>query len=277
MGFPLPEQGVLNGNEGGETGGAPQSGGVHPAWNDVLGVIPQELHTQVIPHFQKWDSNTQKVHQRSAPYKEFIDNNVSPDDIRQAMAVARALNDNPERVYGLLHEQFGNATPNQGGQGLPGQSQEEADPYEGFDLPPAVREKLERIDQLQNGFDTMAEIMLSQRQRNQQEEEDAELDALYQDLEQKDPIFAALNKDGAAEPYINSMLHAGYQPEQALEAFKAFVDSVGQYQNRPKPPVPLGAGGSLIPQNGVDPRRMDPRQTKDFVAETLKAALHGNR
>lgn len=278
MSFPMPGQDALPGNDTGETGGAPQSGGIHPAWNEMLGVIPKELHSQVVPHLQKWDQNTQKVHQRSAPYKEFIEGNVSPDTIRQAMAVAQALENNPQGVYDLLHKEFGGATPPQGGQGLPGTNPiQDEDPFEGYDLPPQIREKLEMVDRLQNGFDTMAEIMLSQRQRSQEEEEDAELDALYQDLESRDPVFKALNQNGAAEPYINSMLAAGYKPEEALEQFKSFIESVGQYNNRPKPPVVLGAGGSMIPQGGMDPRKMDPRQTKDFVAQTLRAALQNGQ
>lgn len=275
MGFPLPDQGFSDGNDGG-SGGAPQGGGgVHPAWNDVLNVIPKELHSQVIPHFQKWDQNTSKVHQRYEPYKEFVDNGVQADQIRQALQVARAIETDPRAVYELFAQEFGSGPGQQQnngqGQGLPG-----TDPNDGEDifagLHPKVAEMLQALPQLQNGFDTVAQIMLSQRQQNEQQQQDAELDAFYKNLENTNETFKALNTDGAAEPYLNFLLQAGYDDQQAVQLFEQFVESVGAYHNRPKPPIVLGAGGGTIPSgNGVDPRRLDRQQTRGLIADTLRA------
>lgn len=282
MGFPLPDQGSSGGNDGGGSGGAPQGGspGVHPAWNDMLGAIPQEYHSQVIPHLQRWDQNTNKVHQRYEPYKEFVDNGYQPDQIRQALAVAKAIENDPRAVYELFAQEFGNVPGQQQqqngqGQGLPGSNPLDGgnDFYEG--LHPKV---VEQLNNLQNGFDTVAQIMLSQRQQSQEAEEDAQLAAFYKNLEATNQTFRDLNKDGAAEPYINFLLEAGYEEDQAVQLFEQFVESVGAYQNRPKPPVVLGAGGGLVPTgNGIDPRKMNPQQTRNLVADTLKAYQQSNQ
>jgi hypothetical protein len=285
MGFPMPGQGNDSGFDGG-SGGAPQNdyqgdvGKVNPAWEKALSVIPQDLHSQVIPTFREWDQNFQKVQQGYAPYKQFADSGMKPEQLQQAVQLMQALEQNPEGVYKLLHQEFGGqqnpvpqvpGSPN--GQGQPGNVGNPGDDiWEG--VHPAIRQQ---VEQMKAATDTMAEIMLGQRQQSQQQQQDQELAELYTNLENSDPVFKELNKDGAAEPYINSMLQAGYEPEDALQAFKGFVESVGQYNNRPKPPVVFGAGGNIVPQQGFNPKNLNPQQTKNLVADTLKAALHNNQ
>src|SRR5260221_455048 len=103
-----------NGNEGGEGGGYQEvgqdqtfRGGVNPAWNEALNNIPKEYHNQLMPVFQKWDANhqsgVQKVQSRYADYKEFVDNGVPADNIRIALGLAQALDENPQAVYQALH------------------------------------------------------------------------------------------------------------------------------------------------------------------------------
>lgn len=290
MGFPMAGQDSSVGTDQGASGsgGAPQNnggqGGVHPAWNELLGVVPQELHSQVIPHLQKYNQNTEKVHERYNPYKDFVDNRVDPERIRQALAVAEAIEGNPQEVYQLLHQQFGQQQSQQS-QGLPGvqngnqqlqQGQGDENPYEG--LHPSVVEKLQMLDQMKGGFDTMAELMLSQRQQSQQAEEDAELQAVYDNFSKSNPVFAELNKDGAAEPYVNSLLMAGYKPEEAMQMFEQFVGSVKQYQNRPQPPMLLGPGASAVPgQQTINPAQLSRPDTKNLVASMLDAARSANQ
>ena len=58
----------------------------NPAWGEILDKTPSQLHPMMIPVFQKWDKNFQDVQSRYAPYKDYVDNNVSPDDIGQVAA-----------------------------------------------------------------------------------------------------------------------------------------------------------------------------------------------
>jgi hypothetical protein len=290
MSFPMTGQDSSVGTSVGDSGGASQGGdngnsnGLHPAWNEVLSVIPPELHSQVTPHLRNHDLNTQRVHERYNPYKDLADKRVDPNRIQQALTVADAIEQNPEAIYKLLHEQFGGQQ--QQSQGLAGQQQQQNpqlqqqggqdDPYEG--LHPQVAEQLRQIAELKSGFDTLAQLQLNQRQQSQQEEEDAQLQALYDSIESRNPVFKALNVDGAAEPYINNLLLGGLSPEDAEKQFMAFIDSVKTQANRPSPPVLLGSGGTGMPgQQPINPSSLTNKGTKDLVAAMLEANRAANQ
>jgi len=290
MAFPMAGLDTSAGNDN-SSGGAPQTEstgnipGVHSSWNEMLSSVPPEYHQQMIPHLQKWEQNTNKVHQRYEPYKRFAENGVDAGYMEQAVNIARVLENDPRAVYDLLHEQFGNVAPTQQqqipqsdmpqqqgtGQGLPGNTD---NPYEGYDLPPALLEKMQRLE---GGFDTVAEIILAQKQSTEEQEQDAQLDALYQQFEQQNPVFAALNDDGLAEPYVNSLLQAGYKDDEVMQMFNKFAERAGQYYARPRAPQLLGSGGGVPSGQAVDPRKMTSRQTRDYVAQTLEAAKYANQ
>ncbi len=255
----------------------PPQGGMNPAWNDVLSQVPSEYHSKLIPHFQGWDQNFQKVQSTYAPYREFADAQVDPEHIRIALGFARALDENPQAVYEALAEEYGQQPQQQqfqqfqqpqengqqyNGQGLPGA---EESPY--GQLPP---EFMQNYQAMQEQVGTMRDILLHQHNQTQEQQDDQELDQMYQNMMQTDRTFAALNQNGEAEPYINSLIMAGYNEKQALEAFSTFVDSVRQYSNRPQPPVIMGAGG-FMPERVVRPREMSEQQAKESAISMLMA------
>src|SRR4249920_3440490 len=59
----------------------------HPAWQEILNKVPAELHGQIIPTLQKWDTGVsrqfQKIHDSYAPLRQFED--TDPSDIREAL------------------------------------------------------------------------------------------------------------------------------------------------------------------------------------------------
>lgn len=268
------------GFDGGGQGGQPN--GQNPAWNDLLNDIPQELHAKVTPHLQKWDQNFQNVQSSLAPYKEFVDNRVDPEYLKVAIGLANALEEQPELIYQALQEQFGgqqgppngNGTGN--GQGQPGNDGGGQGELENeFDgLPPEIQQQLQMIPQLQQQVEMLGQIAA---QRNQQEldaQEDAELDQLYQRISSESEVFKALNgEDRMAEPYINSLLMAGYDEKEAMEIFSNFVDRVKQYNNRPQPPTLLGTGG-FMPERQPKPRDLSEQQTKDLIANYVRQAYN---
>lgn len=254
-------------------------GGVNPNWNEVLNVVPKDFHNQLMPVFQKWDQNhqqgLQKVHSQYADYKEFVDGKVPADHIRQALGITRALEENPQAVYEALAQQFGPNQANnimqqqgQGGggeQGFPGNEQQ---------IPEGMSpEFYQQYQQMAQQVQTMQEIMLQQHSAQTQEQEDKELDNLYQRMGTENPMFAQLNKDGAAEPYMNALFQAGYDEKQAMQAFSGFIDSVATYVRRPQAPQIMGAGG-FMPEQRQRPRDMSEAQTKDMMVQMLRAAHH---
>src|SRR6266496_4647872 len=108
------ETGQDTGTEEVEGTVAPETGGsdsINPAWNDLLEVVPSQLHSLVTPYLQKWDKNYQeginKVHSQYEPYKSYIDNEIQPGQIDYALQLMQAIESRPAEVIKALQEWSG--------------------------------------------------------------------------------------------------------------------------------------------------------------------------
>lgn len=251
------EIGQDNGSQDiGQEGGNPTTGGVNPAWNDVLGIIPETLHSQITPHFQKWDQNfqtqIQKVHSQYEPWKPFIDNGVDPADVDYGLGLLNAIATNPQEVLSALQE----ALQSESGD-LEQQGQNESTPgATNFDI-----SQHPEFQKVQGLVDTMAELLLSQKEQEQQAQEDAALEQELETLREQHGEFdeetvlsLALKYDGDLE-----------------KAYQHYSQVFGSSQRQPGPPI-LGSGGSA-PNFSLDPKKMDSVQTRQTVAQYLKDAL----
>jgi hypothetical protein len=66
---------------------------VHPAYDGLLAEIPEAWHNKVIPHLQEQDRNFQQQLEKFTPFKEFIDNGLQPDIIRDSLRLADVTDD----------------------------------------------------------------------------------------------------------------------------------------------------------------------------------------
>lgn len=275
MGFPMETGGNEGqGFDGGNDNGAPENsgGGVHPAWNDMLGVIPQELHEQVLPHLRNWDQNVQKVQQQYAPYREFSQGGWTPDRLRQAVGVAQAIEQNPRGFMDVLRRHFGDDEAEElvqsGPQGNDWQGQ----------LPPEMAQQLQALQERQ---ELIAQVIMNDRQQQADANEDRELQSFYDYVTQTNPTYKALNEqaNGLAERIVNGFLSQGMTGQQAIDSFMQFVQHTGSFHNRPKPPPVMGAGGGgLIGSNQkTQVAKMSGSETKNLVAEILRGTTASNQ
>lgn len=79
---------------------------VNPAWQEVLDKVPEEFHTVLTPKFSEWDNNFQKVQQKYAPFKDFVENNIPVETIQQSLQIRDLLENNPRGVYDFLQNQY---------------------------------------------------------------------------------------------------------------------------------------------------------------------------
>lgn len=270
MSFPLEGFSQENAPEGGNEGQS-QGGGVHPAWNEMLGSIPPEYHEKVIPHLRTWDQNVQQVHQRYSPYAK-IAGDTSPERLQQVLSVAQALEQNPRGFYDVLKQHLGieeaNAVMNQLDEG-----EGEAGPLD--NIPPQFANQLREFQQQQ---EIMAQMMLEQRQKETQAQEDAELEALYGWMENQSEAFRTMNavKNGGvglAEPFVNDILARGGTPQQALQMLEMFVDNAGSFRATPKAPAILSGQGGVVPQGQKRVTDLNGKETRNLVVEALQASL----
>jgi hypothetical protein len=237
----------------------------NPAWNDLLSKIPEDMHGDVTPILQDWDKGVQdrfqKVHSEYEPYKLFKENNVGQEDIQTALGVLRAIQEDPETVYKSLAESYGfggdSAKPEQGDPGTDANVN---------GLPPEVMAKM---SELEKGYNLMAEMLLSQKQKE---------DEAAQDESLKTEIAALKAKHGNFdEDYVLSHMLQGASPEDAVKNYNQMVERIMVERNRPEPPKLLGTSSGSFPGEGkIDVTKLNPAQTKNLVADWL-AAQKANR
>lgn len=235
----------------------PQQARMNPAWDPVLKAIPESLHGNITPHLTKWDQGVQQrfqqVHSQYAPYRSFIDNGVDADQLQQAYQIYQAINDSPQEVWQALGQAHGYLEAQQE-QGQTGSG------YNGNDSEAPLDPRYQRLEE---GFNTMAQILLRENQTKQEAAEDSRLDQELNGLRQKYGDYD--------ERYVLSLMEHGASGEQAVQEYQKFVNGILTQQNRPRAPRVMGSRGG-VPSQVVDVTKMNPKQTRNLVAEYLRAA-----
>jgi hypothetical protein len=252
----------------GQTGGDQEgTGGLNPAWNEVLNPLPQEFHSQITPHLQKWDQNfqnkIQEVHSQYEPYKgyePFVQAGVTPDEMNYAYGLYNALNTNPGEFLAALQEAVGQETQNQQQVQFEQQGQYESTPQSpDFDI-----ESHPYVQRLNGMVETMAQIFLGQKEQEEQQAYDQEFDQELQSLKETYGEYD--------EKYVIGLLMANPEmpTEDAVKQYKALEQQILSGKRQPGPPV-LGSGGN-IPNVQTDTRKMGGKDTRSIVAQMLADA-----
>jgi hypothetical protein len=80
-----------------------ESTSINPAWNDLLGKLPEGLHTVVTPVLKEWDTNFQteqeKLRTRYAAFDPYVG---KEEDVQYGMNLLAKLAEDPKFVYDQL-------------------------------------------------------------------------------------------------------------------------------------------------------------------------------
>lgn len=238
--------------------------GINPAWNELLDVMPASLHSQITPHLSKWDQNFQtkvnEVHSQYEPYKPFLESKVNPEQINYALGILQAIEERPDEVLKALQAYIG-VEENTQQQGLPTQDNGPSEQPEWMQHPEWQR--------TQDMLNTVAQLLVQQRQTETQAQED-------QALEAELSAAKATHGEYDEEWVLTKMYNAGLSVDDAVKAYKEFEASVASRSNqKPGPPV-LGPGGS-IPNQDFKPSDLDSKGKKQLVAQILAQAAQQNQ
>lgn len=224
--------------------------GNNPAWNDLLGVIPQEVHEQVIPHLKNWDSGVEQKFQQYAPYKSFIENNVNVDELQTGYGILQALNEDPKKVYEAIAEHYG----------LGSTIEEIDDDPDPGALPPEIMEKLQGFEKFQ---EQVSQLLVSQKEQELIKAAEVELETELSDLSKKYGEFD--------EQIVIPLMQSGMKAEDAVKRYFTLMDQIATKKARPTPPNILGGNAGGVPAGGVDPRKLSNQETRNLVANYLAA------
>lgn len=248
---------------------ASQQGGgsnLNPAWNDLLGIVPEMLHSQVTPHLEKWDKNYQeginKVHSQYEPYKPYLDNNIPPEQINYALQLVNAIDQNPADVIAALQEYAGIEAQQQQ-EGEPGQQGQVGD----SEVPEWLNHP--EFKGMKQMVETMAQLMV---QQNYSQQEAAEDQALNEELDSLHEQYGDYDEEWVLTRAANN---PAVPLEDHVKAYQEFVSQIRTESRRPPGPKVMGAGG-LAPDNQVDMKSLDDKGRRAMVAQILAGAAQNN-
>lgn len=77
-------------------------------WKSILDPLPTEFHKMVAPGLKKWDQGVnqrfQKIQEEYAPWKQFRDQNISPESLLASLQITQRMEQNPEGFYADLRD-----------------------------------------------------------------------------------------------------------------------------------------------------------------------------
>lgn len=274
MGEEIEGQGQVENPEGQETNPvAEETTEVQPktngAWDELLAVVPSQLHSQVTPHLQKWDSNFQKkvneVHEQYKPYKDFLDNNIQPEQITYSLNLLRAVEEQPGEVITAIREyakQRGITLEEAVEEVTEGETQQTGDEEDD----PILNHPM--FKQMQAQVESMAQLLVQQQEAEAQQEEDAELESELAELKTK---YGDFDVDWVLTKAVATN---DTNLENHVKAYQEFVNGLIANQRKPGPKVMSGTGGA--PTQELKPRDMDANQRRAYMASLLEAAHREN-
>jgi len=241
--------------------------GINPAWNDALSSVPEQFHSILTPHFQKWDqaanSRIEEVNSKLKSFEDYnplIEHGISMGDVQQALLLAQEINTNPRSVFDALNQAYNfSAVVEAATEGAtqPGET-------------PAAQDD-PRFSQLEQQLGLVSQILLQENEAKEAAKQDAWLENAIGSALMKFPDLA-LNKQ--EENFVLAqMWQNGMDADAAVQAFVDFKNSLAPQPFAPK--ILGGVGGT--PSQAIDPTKLSGKDTRNLVAQMLAAAQAQNQ
>lgn len=268
----------------GETPAAPT--GINPAWTGLRDAIGEDhFATFAQPLLQEMDHNAHtRITNLNAQLKsfegfqQFIDQELTPDDLTHALALVQMIGDDPKAFYEQLGQHLG-ITAEEPEEGL---EQFGAGQDDTLQIPPALQQQLNDMQKFQNDWIAQQQ---AQQEQQQQEELQAEAEKQFEqemsDFLEKNPAWTEQDRDflNEARARLTQALQArGLNRIASLE--EAAADVQKQYAAvKARFGVTSGAPTTLPTTAGGDVQTGKPDVTKmsrsDFetlIANDIRAA-----
>lgn len=233
------------------------------AWNPLLEKLPTGLHGLVTPHLKEWDRNynesIQKVHSQYAGYKPFLEQQVDPDSINNALLISNALDSDPQALIAQLIDFYKYEIPQQAveqGQGnQPDESVDEGIPYDVASHP-----DFQRLTKL---VELMGQSTLRQNEAVMQAEAEQQVEQEF--AEAKGRLGDFDDQQVAQIMYLQQV-----DIDTAVGMYNTMVQNIVQQHRAPgaNAPVLMGGGGGL-PSKQTNVSNMTSAQRRALIVQTL--------
>lgn len=242
---------------------------LNPAWNNLLGQIPNNLHQNILPELKQWDQNyndgIQKVHSQYAAWKPFIDNQVQPDEVNNALLVWQSMNEDPNKFIQTIMDYY-NYQP-QGGQGQnPQEPQVRSEDDEGIPFDVTQHPEFQRLQQI---VETLGQASLTQYEQQIETQVEQEVAQMFSEAKERHGEFD--------EAYVAQlmMVNEGMDIDTAIKLQQERDQQIIQRHRSPgqSAPVLMGGGGGVPSQQ----TRVSGMSGKDRRALIVQHLLNGEQ
>lgn len=216
----------------------------------ILKDVPDEHKEILQPYLTKWDSGVQRRFQDlHNQYKPYTDLGWDTETTQQMSEVYRVLNEEPERLYEALKEQFDTEAQN----GSVGEGQ--TDPVIQGQLPPEIMEQLTQHNQV---LEALAQYVLGEQSSKNEAIEDKDFESYMGLLTKEYGNFD--------ERYVTMAIANGIDGEAAVKQWQETAQEIlNQAANATSglPPATLSsAGGGAVAQ--AEPQKLGSYDSKDI-------------
>lgn len=226
-----------------DQGQQPEDNGTngHPAWQEILDQLPDDLHPLITPKLQAWEQGVQQklqsVHSQYDPYKPLVENKIPVDMVEQALYLHHQLENNPQDLIAKAIEHYKlDYVPKDQVQVNTSEDLEDLE-FDGVDIT-----KHPAFQQLSKQLEEMNSTLTAQQQAEKEAAEQEELDNYLNELEEQKGPFNKL--------MVATLIANGMDGEQAVETYKAEIAQAVQQalgtnqQQTQQPPVVMGGDGT---------------------------------
>lgn len=242
---------------------APQEETAHvdnPEWQSIfdefdndpsMKFISDKIKDKLRPHLAKQDSAYQELSTKYSPYKDYVDNGVSPEVITQSLNAMRFMNENPKEFHERLSKYLGITVAE--AKKLDEQAQEDSQDSDDEEVDP-------RLKGIQQKLDELAEKEQKREEDRQAQEWGRKIDAdvsALQKVHESNPALRDIPYDFVKVQLmeIANQQIARMETLDIKKAYKEFETNatmIRSYANRgaQAPRVtPSGGGGTSLPLN----------------------------
>lgn len=258
---------------------APEVSAGNPAWAPILEVLPASLHGLVRPKLEEWDKGVETrfetLNKKWDPYKEFIESQPDPVQLRQGLQLARNLGQDPVAFYNHMGERLRAA-------GL----LEEIKQQQQQQAPDPLEEEAEQ-DFRDPRLDGLMQQIQEAQQRQEQEAQiaaaDQQIASEFAALEQRlgrvlpDEIKARVVQQAQID--LDAAIRTGRPAPtigEAYDSLMAFATRVTKPVPAPTVLPPSGGGGSLPAKTSYADFAND-GNARRAAAVALMQTIHGQQ
>lgn len=248
------------------------SSGDNPAWGELLGALPTSLHPVVKPHLSKWDQSVQQrfqtVQSQYEPFKQFIDNGTSPQDLANGLQIMQMLASDPRGFYDRMTSHYGEEWGLNADQGQSGDEwDDELDNEDDNPYAQQLAEAREQIEAMRGNQDTMAQYLASQVEAEANAKADQEVEQEFKAVTEK---YGELTQN-----HVNAIVSMALQNNmtvpQAADAVFALIGQTGQQQQqRPAAPRVVPTNGGSPSPTPINPGKLNGQDRRALVASIIE-------